>query len=77
MDTEFSAWKVAKDEKTAFQYFLGKAPRKGQNTAKTKRGLPIKIINVEKHEVSKAFPIGTIPKSESSRDLSDNGDWML
>ena len=36
------------------------------------------ILNkIECHEVSEVFRISPLPKKEPTKEVSDNGDWML
>lgn len=76
MDITYNIWKIARDKKTAFKFAFGRSMPDDQRIV-TNRGLPITITQVEEHEVSEAFPISEVPKRESPREVSDNGDWML
>lgn len=76
-DTVFYCWKIAKDEKTAFKFAFGVSQKKNQTQISTKRGLKIKLIEIESHEVSEAFPISPVSKKEPTKEVSNNGEWML
>lgn len=76
-DTTYCCWKIAKDEKTAFKYAFGKSPKKGQTFIATKRGMKIRLLTTEEHDVSKVFPVSPIQEEESTKGVSDNENWML
>ena len=73
----YTSTKIAKDEKTAFKYAFGCSSKKNQKTYTTKRGLRIILNKVECNEVSEVFRISPLPKKEPTKEVSDNGDWML
>ena len=76
-DTTYCCWKIAKDENTAFKFAFGKSKKRNQTTLTTKRGMRIHVLSTEDYDVSKVFPISTIPKKESAEGVSDNDDGML
>ena len=76
-DATYCCWKIAKDEKTAFQFAFGKSKRKDQEHISTKRGLRIHLLRTEEHDVSKIFPVSRIQEEEPAEELSDHGNWML
>lgn len=77
LDSTYCCWKIAKDEKTAFKFAFGKSQRKGQDKISTKRGQRIHILNTEEHDVSKIFPVSSIPRGEPAQGVPNNEDWML
>lgn len=70
-------WKIANSEANAIKFAFGKARKGKETTIATKRGLIITITEIKEYEVSEAFPISPIPKREPTKEVSDNGDWML
>ena len=71
-----AVWKIAKSSNDAFKFAFGRT-RSKDNVTVTKKGLKITLIEIEEHEVSKAFPITRIPKREPAKKVSNNADWML
>ncbi len=76
-NTTYCCWKIAKDENTAFKFAFGKSKKKNHNTLTTKRGMRIRVLSTEEHDVSKIFPVSPIQKKEPAEELSDHGNWML
>jgi len=76
-DFVHGTWKIANSEANAIKFAFGKARKGKETTMATKRNLIITITDIEKHEVSKAFPISPIPKRESTKGVSSDEDWML
>tara|TARA_R110001592_G_scaffold342379_1_gene632189 strand:- start:1341 stop:1616 length:276 start_codon:yes stop_codon:yes gene_type:complete len=76
-DATYYCWKIAKDERTAFQFAFGKSKRKDQDHISTKRGLRIHLLSTEEHDVSKIFPISKLQREESSEGVSSDADFML
>lgn len=74
---KYSTTKIARDEKTAFKYAFGCSQKKNQKIYTTKRGLRIILNRVERHEISEIFRFTPIQREEPTKEVSDNGDWML
>jgi hypothetical protein len=71
-----AVWKIAKSSNDAFKFAFGRT-RSKDNVTVTKKGLKITLIEIEEHEVSKAFPISSIPKRTPTKEMSNSKEWML